>query len=146
MMGPRVGAGMALVRNGRLLLIQRRRPPEVGRWSLPGGKVDFGESARAAAMREMAEELGIVVTTAELLGVADLIGEGQHWVSPVYLATAAEGEPSLLEPEKHSAFGWFALDAPPEPLAQSAITAIALLTSPDRASAAGESRQPSSTS
>ena len=145
MKGPGVGAGMALVRDGRLLLIQRRRPPEVGRWSLPGGKVDFGESAMAAAIREMAEELGVVVTGAALLGVADLIGEGEHWVSPIYLATAAEGEPALLEPEKHSAFGWFALEAPPQPLAQSAITAIALITSRDRDSAA-VSRQPSSTS
>ncbi|HEY0051935.1 MAG TPA: NUDIX domain-containing protein [Caulobacteraceae bacterium] len=133
MKGPGVGAGMALVRDGRLLLIQRRRPPEVGRWSLPGGKVDFGEGAMAAAIREMAEELGVVVTGAALLGVADLIGEGEHWVSPIYLATAAEGEPALLEPEKHSAFGWFGLDTPPEPLAQSAITAISLLTSRDRA-------------
>ena len=49
--------------------------------------------------------------------------EGAHWVSPAYLATEFEGEPVLLEPEKHTDLGWFALAALPDPLALSAVAA-----------------------
>ena len=48
---PRVGCGAAIVRDGRILLFKRLRPPEAGRWSLPGGKVDFLESIEDAVAR-----------------------------------------------------------------------------------------------
>lgn len=124
---PRVGCGAAIVRGGRLLLVQRTRPPEAGCWSLPGGKVDAFEPVRAAVEREVLEELGVAVVAGALLGVVDLFADGQHWVSPVYLAEPFEGEPSNLEPEKHAAIGWFALYRLPEPLAASARAAAGWL-------------------
>jgi len=126
---PRVGCGVAIVRDGKLLLIRRARPPEAGCWSLPGGKVDLGEPTEATARREIAEELGLELGALELLCVVDLIEPeaGVHWVSPVYLARAFAGEPALLEPEKHTGLGWFALDALPAPLASSAVGAAEAL-------------------
>lgn len=123
--GPRVGCGVALVRNGHLLLIRRGRAPEAGCWSLPGGKVDFGERTEAAARREIAEELGVETGALELLCVVDLFvpEPAEHWVSPTYLAKAWTGEPALLEPEKHTGLGWFPLDGLPSPLASSAVAA-----------------------
>jgi len=54
----------ALIVDGALLVAQRRHPPELaGRWELPGGKVDDGETDAAALARELAEELGITVNT-----------------------------------------------------------------------------------
>jgi 8-oxo-dGTP diphosphatase len=53
---------------GRLLLIRRAHDPGKGRWSLPGGRVEPGESDSAALVREMAEETGLVVTTGRLVG------------------------------------------------------------------------------
>ncbi|MCR5875035.1 NUDIX domain-containing protein [Phenylobacterium sp. J426] len=119
---PRVGCGVAIVRDGALLLIRRARSPEADSWSLPGGKVDFGEPTEAAARREVAEELGLQLGPLELLCLVDLIvsEEAAHWVSPVFLARTFDGEPALLEPEKHTGLGWFALDALPAPLASSA--------------------------
>lgn len=127
--GPRVGCGVAMVRDGHLLLIRRARPPEAGCWSLPGGKIDFGERTEAAARREIAEELGVELGALELLRVVDLFvpGQGEHWVSPVYLAKAFAGEPALLEPEKHDGLDWFPLDALPSPLARSALEAAEAL-------------------
>jgi ADP-ribose pyrophosphatase YjhB (NUDIX family) len=128
---PRVGCGVALFRDGNLLLIRRARPPEAGCWSLPGGKIDFGERTVAAARREIAEELGIELGPLELLCVVDLIvpEQGEHWVSPAYLARTFVGEPTLLEPEKHIGLSWFPLDALPSPLARSAREAAEALKS-----------------
>ena len=132
--GPRVGCGVAILRDGKLLLIRRARPPEAGCWSLPGGKVDLWERAEAAARREIAEELGVRLGALELLCVVDYVApeEGAHWVSPAFLATAFEGEPALLEPDKHTGLGWFALDALPGPLALSALEAVEAIQSRNR--------------
>ena len=56
----------------------------------------------------------------ELLTVSDHIlpQEGQHWVSPTYIARHVSGEPAILEPGKCTAIGWFSLEALPEPLSQ----------------------------
>jgi ADP-ribose pyrophosphatase YjhB (NUDIX family) len=127
--GPRVGCGVAILRDGELLLIRRARPPEAGCWSLPGGKVDLWEATEAAARREIAEELGVKLGALGLLCVVDYVApeEGAHWVSPTFLAKAFEGEPAVLEPEKHTGIGWFALDALPNPLTQSVLAAVSAL-------------------
>lgn len=125
-----VGCGAAILRAGRLLLVQRRKAPEAGSWSLPGGKVDFLERAEDATRREIAEEIGLAIELGPLLCLTQMIGlDGQHWVSPVYRARAATGEPLNCEPDKLAAIGWFALDDPPAPLAQAAREAIAVLRS-----------------
>ncbi len=59
----------AVIRDGRVLLAQRTRPPELaGRWELPGGKAEPGESAEQALARELWEELGIEVRGADRIG------------------------------------------------------------------------------
>lgn len=117
---PRVGCGVAILREGRLLLVQRRGAPEAGSWSFPGGKVDPFEPTETAAARETEEELGIAVGPLKLLCVVDLIDPeaDTHWVSPVYRADRFTGEPRIVEPHKHEALGWFALDALPAPLSK----------------------------
>lgn len=122
---PRVGCGAAILRDGKLLLIRRAKAPEAGCWGLPGGKVDPFETVRNAVRREVLEELGIEIVGERLLCVVDQIDEaqGDHWVAPVFLAREFKGEPALLEPEKHTGLGWFALDDLPRPLTISAETA-----------------------
>jgi 8-oxo-dGTP diphosphatase len=129
---PGVGCGAAIIRDGRILLVERRTPPEAGYWNLPGGKVDFLERVEAAIVREIKEEVSVDIALGPLLCMTQMIGiDGQHWVSPIHLATIVAGEPVNQEPEKIASVSWFSLDAPPAPLAQGARDAIqALRTSP----------------
>ncbi len=128
MNAPGVGCGAAILDKDRLLLVKRRRAPEAGCWNLPGGKVAFGERIEAAVIRETSEEVGLTIDIERTLGVVEMIGlDGQHWVSPIYLASVVGGEARNREPETLEAVEWFALDAPPSPLAQAAREAIAAI-------------------
>ncbi|MFZ4894433.1 NUDIX hydrolase [Plantibacter sp. Mn2098] len=126
---PRSGCGAAIVQEGRIMLLQRLRDPEAGCWGLPGGKIDWMETVEHAIRREVEEELGIELGTTTLLCVVDHFEPelGQHWISPVHLATDFTGEPQLREPEKHAAFAWFALDSLPTELTSSTTAALAAL-------------------
>jgi 8-oxo-dGTP diphosphatase len=126
---PGVGCGAAIVRDGRLLLVKRLRAPEAGTWSLPGGKVDFGERVEEAVKREILEEVGVAIALERPLGIVEMIGlDAQHWVSPIYLARIVEGEARNIEPEKHGGVEWFSFDAPPAPLSLAAKQALAALS------------------
>ena len=63
-----MGASIAVFKGDTVLLVQRARAPFRGLWSLPGGSIEPGESAREAALRELKEETGI---TAEIEGVVE---------------------------------------------------------------------------
>ncbi len=70
---PLVGVGVVAVKDGRVLLIRRAKPPREGRWSLPGGRQRLGETVREAARRELREETGIEAAVTALLDVVDSI-------------------------------------------------------------------------
>jgi ADP-ribose pyrophosphatase YjhB (NUDIX family) len=125
---PRVGCGAAIVRDGQLLLVKRLTPPEAESWSLPGGKVEFGEQLADAVAREIREELGVEIAPERPLVVVETPNvDGQHWIAPVYLARLVAGEPRNCEPTKHASVEWFSLRRPPAPLSAAARAAFAAL-------------------
>lgn len=76
----------------RLLVIRRGRPPGEGLWSLPGGRVEPGESDAAAVRREVLEETGLLVRVGALAGAVDRPGPGgDTYVIRDYLATVTGG-------------------------------------------------------
>jgi 8-oxo-dGTP diphosphatase len=78
MNGTRIPCVGAIVRDGagRLLLIKRGHDPEAGKWSLPGGRVEPGETDAQALVREMREETGLTVLPGLLLGAVERAGPG----------------------------------------------------------------------
>jgi len=70
---PRVGIGIILARGEEVLLIKRGRPPALGAWSLPGGAQELGETAEAAARRELLEETGLTCGALTLVAHVDSI-------------------------------------------------------------------------
>jgi ADP-ribose pyrophosphatase YjhB (NUDIX family) len=126
---PGVGTGLAILRDGKLLLYRRTRPPEAGHWSIVGGKVDLGESSETAARREAEEESGLKIGAIEFLLHSEQFEKigGQLWVSMIYRTTDISGDPAVMEPEKLPEFGWFALDALPAPLSHFAADAVRAL-------------------
>ena len=87
---PVVGVGGVVVRDGRVLLIRRGKPPLYGRWVVPGGTVELGETLEEALVREMEEETCLRVEPIEVLTVFDRIErEGErvvyHYVIVDYL-------------------------------------------------------------
>ncbi len=70
---PKLGVSACVWRDGRVLVIQRGKPPVIGAWSLPGGHVEPGEPLRAAAARELLEETGVGADIGRLVDVVDVI-------------------------------------------------------------------------
>jgi len=94
---PRVGVGAVVLDGRRVLLVRRGKAPSPGKWSLPGGMVELGETTREAVRREIAEECGLQIRVGEVAGVLDRVvrdGEGRiryHWVLVDYVAFPEAG-------------------------------------------------------
>jgi 8-oxo-dGTP diphosphatase len=89
--------GALVIHEGRVLLIQRGKPPLQGRWLIPGGTVELGETLTEAVVREVAEETGLVVEPLEMILVFDrILREGPrvqyHYVIVDYLCRYVSGE------------------------------------------------------
>ena len=83
-------ASVALVRDGCVLLIQRAREPLARLWTLPGGRLEPGETAEAAAVREVAEELGLAAS--DLLAVTEIV-PAPGWRLAVFATISFGGTP-----------------------------------------------------
>ena len=84
-------ASVALFEGGRVLLIQRARAPWLGKWSLPGGRLEAGEDAETCARREIAEEIGLLVSGLRPVMLMEL-GGPQRFLLQVFATRSFAGE------------------------------------------------------
>ena len=95
---PKLGVSASVWRDGKVLLVQRAKPP-VGIWAFPGGHVEPGERLEEAAARELFEETGMTAQFRGLLGLYDVIRRNEaglvsvHYVIASYLGVAGPEEP-----------------------------------------------------
>ena len=117
---PRVGVGVLLLRDEKLLLGQRLGAHGAGTWAPPGGYLEFGESPEDCARREVLEETGLTLEHFRLGPYTNTVfaDEGKHSVTLFLLADCPEssGDPERREPEKCLGWSWHAWVNLPEPL------------------------------
>jgi 8-oxo-dGTP diphosphatase len=125
---PRVGVGLGvmLLRNGRILLGKRNTNPETagselhgeGTWTMPGGKLEFGETFEDGVCRETFEETGIKINKEKIkfISVSNDRVEDAHFVTLGFLCEESEGEAEIKEPDEITEWKWFPLDNLPSPI------------------------------
>lgn len=106
---PQPAVGVVCFKGDAVLLIRRATPPLQGAWSLPGGRIEWGERAEAAALRELKEETGITARLTGLIAVVDgVFGEAgaidRHYVLIDYAAEWVSGEPAPGDDAASAAF------------------------------------------
>jgi 8-oxo-dGTP diphosphatase len=108
---PLVGVGAIIIEEGRVALVKRGHPPLEGKWSIPGGVLEVGETLRKAVVREALEETGLAVEPGELLGVFERVlpdEQGRmkyHYVLIDFLCRRVAGE--LEAGDDASEVRWF---------------------------------------
>ena len=90
---PTPGAGVVCLRGGQVLLVKRGKPPRMGEWSIPGGRMEMGETIAETALRELVEETRVSAELLGLIDVVDTISERGQMVLIDYAARWVSGEP-----------------------------------------------------
>jgi ADP-ribose pyrophosphatase YjhB (NUDIX family) len=109
---PQLAVSAAIFRDGKLLLVRRARSPAKGVYTLPGGRVEFGESLHEAVAREVMEETALSIALIGLAGWREVLpaaGGGGHYVILPFAARWRDGE-VCLNPELDE-FQWRVPDA-----------------------------------
>ena len=106
---PRVGIGVAVIKDGKILLGKRKNAHGEGTWAFPGGHLEYQESWEECAAREVFEETGIRIKNICFGTLTnDLFdAEQKHYVTIVMLADYDSGDIKLMEPDKCERWEWF---------------------------------------
>jgi 8-oxo-dGTP diphosphatase len=86
--------GVICFKDDQVLLIRRANPPRAGEWSLPGGRIETGETEAEAALRELSEETGIMAKLGPKITTLNADFEGFHYRLHDYAATWTGGQPA----------------------------------------------------
>ena len=118
-----VGFGVLIQQNGKILLGRRHGDPDkadsvfrvANVWTMPGGKLDYGESFTEGAKREVKEETGIDIKEEDLdvICVNEDMNEHAHFITIGLIAKKFSGEPKVLEPNEITEWNFFGMDELP---------------------------------
>jgi 8-oxo-dGTP diphosphatase len=119
-----VGFGVMLLKDGKILLGKRHEDPEkassllngAGTWTMPGGKLHFGETFEEGAKREVLEETGIALKKVKVICVNQDMVETAHFITIGLFSDDFDGDASVMEPDEITEWRWFGLDDLPKPM------------------------------
>ncbi len=121
----RVGAGFGVIleKDGKILMGRRHPDPDkadsafrsAGEWSLPGGKLEWGETFEDGAIREVLEETGIKIKNTQVISVHNCKNQFAHFMTVGLLTHEWSGEARVMEPDEMTEWQWFSLKDLPSP-------------------------------
>jgi len=118
-----IGVGVIIKKDKRILLLKRKGSHGSGQWSLPGGYLDFGESLKKCAVREVFEETGLIIKKNDLKFIAlseqmeYIRTDGKHCITVGFVVDyQGHKQPEIKEPDKCDKIAWFNIDNLPRNL------------------------------
>ncbi len=120
-----MGVGAMILKDNKILLGLRHHDKNKAdselhgenTWTMPGGKVDFGEKLAETPVREIKEETSLKIKKEDLKLISvsdDIILDDAHFVTIGFLCEKFEGEPKVMEPDEIIKWQWFPIDSMPE--------------------------------
>jgi len=117
---PKVGLGVIVIKDGKILFGKRKGSHGAQTWCFPGGHLEPGEELTETALREIAEEAGInvdLIDKSPISATNDIFEkEDKHFLTVYLRAKHLSGEPKILEPEKLKEWKWFSWENMPDNL------------------------------
>lgn len=114
---PKIGIGVMVVKDGKVLLGKRKGSHGSGEYAWPGGHMEYMESFKECAKREVKEETGMEIGNIRFLRLLNLKSYApKHYVDIGLIAEWKSGKPQVMEPKKIEGWGWYKMDKLPEPL------------------------------
>ncbi len=122
---PKVGIGIMIVKNGKVLLGKRKGSHGEGEYASPGGHLEYMESFENCAKREIAEECGVNIKNIRFQFLLNLKKYApKHYVHIGLIADWESGEPKTLEPDKSEPWKWYDIEKLPEPIFEACAFAV----------------------
>lgn len=122
---PRVGVGVMILKDGKVLLGKRKGSHGEGEWASPGGHLEYMEGFEECARRETKEECDIEIKNVRFQFLANLIKYApKHYAHIGLIADWASGDPRVCEPEKCEEWKWFELSELPKQMFETGILAM----------------------
>ena len=106
---PELAVGAVVVRDDCLLVIRRGHGPGAGEWSVPGGRVEAGETLHEAVVRETWEETGLEVVVERFLGWVERLGDDHHFVILDFVVGLLDAEATVVAGDDAAEAAWVPL-------------------------------------
>jgi 8-oxo-dGTP diphosphatase len=115
---PKVGVGVIIIKDGKVLLGKRKGSHGEGAWALPGGHLEFFETLEDCAKRETKEETGIAIKNIQKFAYTNDIFpiEQKHYITCFVKAEYDSGDVRVMEPDKCEKWEWFERGNFPDPI------------------------------
>lgn len=114
---PKVGVGVMILKEGKVLLGKRKGSHGEGEFAFPGGHLEYMESFAECAKREVAEECGVEIENIQFQFLANITRYApKHYVHIGLLVDWKSGEPKVMEPNKSETWLWYDINNLPEPM------------------------------